>query len=225
MPTGQVVAISIQGLYERVFSFLPSLLVAVIILIVGWLIGIGLGGIVQKILEAIKIDDLANSVGLDRLSAKTGKKLSIAVFGNWLVKWFFLVATFLAAADILGLDQVGSFLYTQVIPYFANVVVAVAIMLIGIVAANFLHGVVRHSLQAGGLRTSDSLALITKWAILIFAFLAALSELGVASNFVQDLFRALIAMLAIAGGIAFGLGGREHAKKILDAIEKDVQEK
>lgn len=222
MSTGEVIAISLQGLYDRLFSFLPILVVAVVVLILGWIVGFALGNMVQKILEMIKIDNLANGLGMDRLSARMGKKLSVAVFGNWLVKWFFIIATFVAAADILGLSQVSAFLYGQVIPYFGNVIVAVAILLVGMVAANFLQGVVRHSLHAGGLHTSDTLALITKWAILVFAFLAAFSELGVATSFVQDLFRAFVAMLAIAGGIAFGLGGRDHAKKALDAIEKDL---
>lgn len=225
MPTGAVIAISLQGLYDRVIGFMPVLIVAIIVLILGWLVGMGLGNIVQRILEMVKVDNLANSLGLDKLSARTGKKLSIAVFGNWLVKWFFLIATFVAAADILGLSQVSIFLYGEVIPYFGNVIVAVAILLIGMVAANFLEGVVRHSLHAGGLHTSDTLALLTKWAVLVFAFLATLSELQVASSFVQDLFRAFVAMLAIAGGIAFGLGGRDHAKKALDAIEKDLSAK
>lgn len=225
MPTGAVISISLEGLFNRVVFFLPILVVALIVLILGWLVGIGLGNLVQKILETLKIDSLANSLGLDKLSARTGKKLSVAVFGNWLVKWFFLIATFVAAADILGLREVSTFLYDQVVPYFGNVIVAVAIMLIGMVAANFLQGVVRHSLHAGGLHTSDTLALITRWAVLVFAFLAALSELRVASSFVQDLFRAFVAMLAIAGGIAFGLGGRDHARKALDAIEKDLSGK
>ncbi len=222
MPTGQVIAISLQGLYDRIASFVPVLVVAIVVLILGWLVGAGLGSVVQKILEMIKIDNLANTLGLDKLSARTGKKLSVAVFGNWLVKWFFIIATFVAAADILGLSEVSGFLYGQVIPYFGNVIVAVAIMLIGIIAANFLQGVVRHALHAGGLHTSDTLAMITKWAVLVFAFLAALSELRVASDFIQDLFRAFVAMLAIAGGIAFGLGGRDHAKKVLDAVEEDI---
>lgn len=222
MPTPEIVAISLQGLYDRLAMFVPSFIVAIIVLILGWMIGSALGGLVQKILETVKIDSLANTVGLDKLSERTGKKLSISAFGNWLIKWFFIIATFVAAADILGLSQVGAFLYGEVIPYFGNVIVAVAIMLVGMVAANFLHGLVRHALQAGGLRTSDTLALITKWAVLIFAFLAALAELRVADAFVKDLFRAFVAMLAIAGGIAFGLGGRDHAKKVLDAIEDDV---
>lgn len=223
MPTGEVVATSLEGLYTRAISFVPTLVVGIVVLILGWIIGVGLGNLVQKILEAIKVDQLADSLGLDRLSSRTGKKLSVSSFGNWLVKWFFLIATFVAAADIFGLSEVSTFLYVQVVPYFGNVIIAVAILLVGMIAANFLQGVVRHSLQAGGLHTSDTLALVTKWAILIFAFLAALSELRVASSFVQDLFRAFVAMLAVAGGIAFGLGGKEHARKVLDSIERDVK--
>lgn len=225
MPTGEVIATSLQSLYDRIADLVPVLAVAIIVLILGWIVGTGLGNLIEKILEAVKVDSLANSLGLDRLSARTGKKLSVAVFGNWLVKWFFIIATFVAAADILGLSQVSSFLYGDVIPYFGNVIVAVAIMLIGMVAARFLEGIVRHSLRAGGLHTSDTLALITKWAVLIFAFLAALSELRVATSFIQTLFTAFVAMLAIAGGLAFGLGGRDHAKKVLDAIEDDLSGK
>lgn len=225
MSTGEVIALSLQDLYQQIVGFLPVLVVALIVLILGWFVGMALGNFVEKILEVLKIDSLANTLGLDKLSERTGKKLSIARFGNWLVKWFFIIATFVAAANIFGLHEVSTFLYQQVIPYLGNVIVAVAIMLIGMVAANFLQGIVRHALQAGGLHTSDTLALITKWAILIFAFLAALSELNVASSFVQDLFRAVVAMLAIAGGIAFGLGGRDHAKKVLDVVEKDLKAK
>ena len=223
MPTGEVVATSLEGLYIRGINFLPTLVVGIVVLILGWIIGVGLGNLVQKVLEALKIDQLADSLGLDRLSAKTGKKLSVSAFGNWIVKWFFLIATFVAAADIFGLSQVSTFLYGQVIPYFGNVIIAMAILLVGMIAATFLQGVVRHSLQAAGLHTSDTLAMITKWAILVFAILAALSELRVASSFVQDLFRAFVAMLAVAGGIAFGLGGKEHARKVLNSIERDIK--
>src|SRR3989338_1674879 len=220
--TGDVVATSLQGLYDKLAAFLPVLVVGLVVLILGWIVGIGLGNLVGKLLEMLNVDNLANSLGLDKLSERTGKKLSVAAFGNWLVKWLFIIATFVAAADIFGLSDVSKFLHGDVLPYFGSVIVAVAVMLIGMVAANFLQGVVRHSLAAGGLHTSDTLALITKWAILIFAFLAALAELHVASAFVTDLFRAVVAMLAIAGGVAFGLGGKEHAKKVLDHLEKDM---
>src|SRR3989344_5523372 len=162
MPKGEVVAVSLQGLYDRLAIFVPNFIVAVIVLILGWMIGAALGGLVQKILETLKVDSLANTVGLDKLSERTGKKLSVARFGNWLVKWFFIIATFVAAADIFGLSQVSGFLYGQVVPYFGNVIVAAAILLIGAVAANFLQGVVRHSMNAGGLTTSETVAGIAK---------------------------------------------------------------
>ena len=222
MPTGEVIATSLQSLYDKIAGFVPALVVAIIVLILGWIVGMGLGNLVQKLLELVKIDSLANSLGLDKLSGRVGRKLSIAVFGNWLVKWFFIVATFVAAADILGLKEVSSFLYGEVIPYFGNVIIAVAIMLIGMVAATFLEGVVRHSLRAGGLHTSDALALITKWAVLIFAFLAALSELRVASEFVQTLFTGIIVALALGFGLAFGLGGKEAAARTIERVRADI---
>lgn len=220
---GEVVQGSLSTLYDQVISFLPALVVAVIVLIFGWAVGIVLGKLVRKVLEMLKIDELSNRLGLDMLGQRMGKKLSISGFGDWLIKWFFIVSVFVAAADILGLNQVGEFLYQSVLPYFASVVVAAAVMAIGIVAANFLHGVVLHSLKASRLGSFESVASLTKWAVVIFAFLAALSQLGVATTFIQDLFRAVVAMLAIAGGIAFGLGGKEHAKHALDYWSKDLK--
>jgi hypothetical protein len=216
---------ALQDLYSKTLTFLPNLLAAIIVLIVGWLLGIFLSKLVKKILEAIKIDALANQLGLDNLSEKVGKKLSLANFGAWLVKWFFFISSFVAAAEILNLTEVSSFLYQGVLTYAGHVIVAVAILLLGMLLANFLSGIVTHSVKASGFSTASSLGSITKWAIMIFAAIAALAQLQIATSFLQDLFRAVIAMLAIAGGIAFGLGGKDHAKKVLDNVERDLTEK
>ncbi len=213
---------SFQSLWYKLAGFLPNLLAAIIVLIVGWLIAVFLGKVVYRVLAAIKIDSAANRLGLNEMSARVGRKLSVSAFGEWLVKWFFLILVFLAASDILGLTQVSVFLYSKVFPYFGNVVAAVAILLIGMLAANFLSGLVRGTLKAGEMGAAQALASVTRWSIMIFAILAALSQLNVAAAFLQYLFIAIVAMLAIAGGLAFGLGGREHAKRVLDAIEKDL---
>jgi len=219
----EVLSASLSSLYDRLVTFLPVLLLAVLVLVFGWAFAILLGRLVGRILRVIRIDELADRLGLERLSERVGRKLTVSGFGNWIVKWFFLVAVFVAAADILGLEQVGEFLFGSVLPYIANVVVAVAILVIGVVAADFLQGLVKHTLQASKLGSFDMVVTITRWAVLIFAFLAALSQLRVASDFIQDLFRAVVAMLAIAGGIAFGLGGKDHAKAVLDHISKDLR--
>lgn len=214
---------SFQSLWYKVIGFLPNLLAAIVVLVAGWIIAVFLSKVIHRILVALKIDNAANRIGMDELSARVGRTLSIAAFGEWVVKWFFLILVFLAAADILGLTQVSIFLYTRVFPYFGNVIAAVAILLIGSLAANFLAGLVKAALSAGEIGASQALSAITRWAIMIFAVLAALSQLNVASDFLKYLVVGIIAMISIAGGLAFGLGGRDHAKKVLDAIDRDLK--
>ena len=223
-PTYQAVVIQALGdLYAKTLSYLPNLVAAIIVVIIGWLLAIFLSKLVYKVLEAIKIDHLANQLGLKNLSEKVDQKLSLAALGAWLVKWFFFLGSFIAAADILGLQEVSTFLYQDVLNYAGHVIVAMAILLLGILAADFFAALVSGTINASGLHKGDGLGAITKWAILVFAVIAALSQLQIATAFLQDLFRAVVAMLAIAGGLAFGLGGREHAKKVLDAVENSIK--
>ncbi len=217
---------ALQALYVKVAAWLPNLIAAIIVLILGWVIGVFLSKLVKKILEAIKLDHLANQLGMQQLSEKADHPLSLAAFGGWLIKWFFFLGSIMAAANILGLNQVTDFFNNQVLTYAGNVIIAVAILFLGILAANFFSGVVRSTVKASGMHSSaHALAAIAKWAIVIFSIIAALSQLQIATEFLQDLFRAVVAMLAIAGGLAFGLGGRDHAKKVLDKVEENFTHK
>jgi hypothetical protein len=213
---------SLQDWYVRFLNFLPNFLVAIIILLVGWIIAVSLARLIKSGLAAAKVDEVGDKVGLEQLSARTGARLTISGAIAWLIKWFILIAVFVAAADILGLQQISEFL-NQVLLYIPNVIAAAAILLVGILLARFLGRIVRHAVTAGGFASADLLATITQWAIIVFAVLAALDQLNVAQAFVQTLFTGLIVMLAIAGGLAFGLGGREHASRVLDKIERDIK--
>lgn len=214
---------ALQALYVKVASWLPNLIAAIIVLILGWIIGVFLAKIVEKVLEAIKLDTFANQLGMHRLSERSGRKLSLAALGAWLVKWFFFLGSIMAAANILGLTQVTDFFNNQVLTYAGNVIIAVVILFLGILAANFFSGLVESSVRASGLHASaTALGALTRWAIVIFTVIAALSQMQIATSFLQDLFRAIVAMLAIAGGLAFGLGGRDHAKKVLDEIDSNL---
>lgn len=216
---------SVSDLFHRIIAFLPNIIAAVIVLLAGWIIGSFLGGLIRRGLDAIGIDGLGNQLGLERLSARSGRRISISRIVEWVIKWFFILASIIAAADILGMNQVTDFFYRDVLGYAGHVIVAMAILLLGIIAANFLGDVVEGTVRAGGFKASGALGAITRWAIIIFALLAALSELQIASGFLQDLFRAIIAMLAIAGGLAFGLGGKDHAHKFLNYVEDNISKR
>ncbi len=213
---------ALRSLFDRLVFYLPNLIVAVIVLILGWLIGTFLGKLIHRILEAIKIDALADQLGLDQLSSRAGRKFSISRLGQWAIKWFFFLGSLIAASEILGLNEVTTFLYEGVLTYAGHVIVAIVILLLGVLAANFFSDVVASAVKAGGLNTATMLASVTKWAIVIFTVIAALSQLQIATAFLQELFLAVVAMFAIAGGLAFGLGGRDHAKRVLDEVERGL---
>ena len=213
---------ALQNLYEKFISWAPNLLAAVVVLILGWLLAIFLSKLVLKVLEAVKIDSLANQLGLESLAERAGRKLSLSGLGAWIVKWFFFIGSFVAAAEILGLSQVSTFLYDDVLGYAGSVVVAAAIFLLGLLAANFFSGLVETVVKASQLHAANAMAAVTKWAIIVFTVIAVLSQLGIATDFLHDLFRAVIAMVAIAGGLSFGLGGQNAAKRWLDGLEEDL---
>jgi hypothetical protein len=222
-PTYQAVVVqALSDLYAKTLTYVPNLVAAIIVLIIGWLLATFLSKLVRQLLEIVKIDHFANQLGLKNLADKMDRKLSLSGFGGWLVKWFFFLGTFLAAADILGLQGVSSFLYQDVLSYAGRVIIAMAVLLLGILAANFFSELVSSAVKASGLHHSNILANITRWAIIISTVLTVLSKLGI-GDYLQDLYRAIIAMLAIAGGLAFGLGGKEQAGKILDKIDQNLK--
>ncbi len=213
---------SLDYVWVRFINFIPSFVVAVLILIVGWVAATLLAKIIKQVLASAKVDEVGDRIGLAEMSGRTGMKLSISGAIAWLFKWFLLIVAFLTAADILELDKISVFL-NQVLAYIPNVIAAAAILLIGSIVARFLGRLVRHSVQAAGLNSADILGSVTQWAIMVFAILASLSQLNVAKNFVETLFTGFVVMIAIAGGLAFGLGGKEHAARVLDKIERDIK--
>ena len=213
---------SLMDLYARFINFLPAFLFAVIVLVVGWVVIMFVVKIIKQVLHSARLDEVGDKLGLDEVSARTGMKLSVSGTIAWLVKWFLLLALFLGVADILSLDQISAFL-NDVLLYIPNVIAGAAILLVGSMVARFLSGLVRHSVQAAGLHSADLLAAVIQWSVMIFTVLATLDQLKVAQAFVQTLFTGVIAMMAIAGGLAFGLGGREHATKVLNKVEHDIK--
>ncbi len=220
-----VVQDSFANLYDRIIQFLPNILAAVIVLLIGWVIGIFLGSVLRKALISVGIDGLGDQLGLRRLSERSGRNIKISGIVEWVIKWFFILASLIAAADLLGLSDITNFFYVDVLGYAGHVVIAMAIMLLGILAANFLGDIIKGTVKAGGFEAANLLGSLTRWAIIAFAVIAALSELQIAEAFLLDLFRAVIAMIAVAGGLAFGLGGKDHAKKVLDYVEHGISKR
>ncbi len=218
--------LSLESLWSNIMGFIPSLFGALIILIVGLIIASMLGRLAKKIAELSKIDNIFEKSGTKKEAQDIGFNLSFSDVIGWLVKWFFIIATLIAVVDVLGIRQLTIFLENLVL-YLPRVIIAVIILAVGLIISGVVKKGAFSSLQALRIREKPAslLSNIAKWAIVIFSFMAALVQLGIAANLIQILFTGLIVMLAIAGGLAFGLGGKNHATKVLDWIEKEMGHK
>ena len=219
---GQVLTGSFQSLWYGVISFVPNLLVAIIIFIFGWLVGSLLGRWVGELVKSLRVDKALEEVGTDDLLARAGFRLNAGAFVGGLIKWFIIIVFLLASVEVLGLSQVSDFLHQIVLGFLPNVIVAALVLLVAALIADTVQRVVTGSAMAAGISSAKLLGGIAKWAIWVFALIAALLQMGVAVVLLQTLFTGLVAMLALAGGLAFGLGGRDAATRYIEKLREEV---
>jgi hypothetical protein len=219
---GDVLRTSFQDIWIGVANFIPSFLAAVVLFLVGWLIAVILGRLVAQIIKTIKLDVALQSAGFDKVVERAGFALDSGAFLGALVKWFFIVVTLVASLDIIGLTAVTGYLSEVVLGYLPKVIVAAIILLVSIVIASAVQKLVVSSAKAANLTSAHVLGEITKWAIWIFAFMFALSQLQILNSFIQPLFIGIIAALSLALGLSFGLGGRDAAARYIEKVRENV---
>ncbi|QQG46617.1 MAG: hypothetical protein HYY55_02115 [Candidatus Niyogibacteria bacterium] len=219
---GDVLLSSFQQLWVGVVAFVPQLVIALVIFIIGWVIAAALEGVVIQIFRALKIDRALQGLGVEDPLSRAGFRLDSGKFVGVLVKWFFILVFLVAAVDVLGLREVNVFLAQIVLVYLPNVIVAAIILVVAAVIADVVRKFVAGSAKAAHLPSAGFLGGVAKWAIWIFAILAALYQLGIAGVFVQTFFTGFIAALALAVGLAFGLGGKEAAARFIERLRSDI---
>lgn len=216
-----VLRASLQNLWLTVANFLPSLIGALAVFIVGLIVAAVLDKLVERLIYYLKLDALLRKLGVEQVVERANMKLNSGKFLGRLVYWFFVIAFLLAASDILGFFTLSNFL-KDVLNYVPNILVAVLILLAALLLANFLRGLVRAAVMSAGLHNARGLGAVAWWVVMIFGLLTALVQLGVAVSIINTLITGLIAMLALAGGLAFGLGGKDSAAEALRAVREEL---
>lgn len=215
----------ISGAFIEIWAsamlFLPKLLLAILVLAFGLLVAWVLRVAIERIVDMLKIDEILERMDVTSAFRRIGINLNIKLFLGWIVKWAVIILALIAAADALQWDQITIFL-SQVVTYLPNVIIAVVILLVGFLLGNFVQNVIKSAVKAAKMHNATFLAGVAKWSVIVFSFMAALVQLGIAQSLIEVLFTGFVAMLALAGGLAFGLGGREQASRILDHIYRDL---
>ncbi len=224
-PFVDVLRHSLESMLLGVVVFLPKIIIALIILLVGWIVGVSFEKVISHLIRAIKVDSLLETAGVGRFLAKANIRLDIGFFFGVLVRWFVVVGFLIASLEIVGLTEVNEFLKNVVLAYIPQVIIATFILLVSAVAANVMQRIVISSTKTTGFDGGQLLGAITSWSIWVFGFIFALAQLGIAAEFMRILFTGIIAMLALAGGIAFGLGGKDAAARFIEKLRMEVSDR
>src|SRR3989344_2438412 len=220
--SADVVQSSFTGLWFTVVQYLPAIIAAVIVFIIGWIVGIILYRIVMEVVKVLRVDDALRAAGLNDAAKEAGFNLDVGRFLGTLVMWFVILVFLVASLEILGLSRVTVFLQQVVLLYLPQVIVASLILILGAIVAEVAKGVVAGSARAAGAHSANLAGSVAKWAIWIFAIIAALEQLNIATAFIQTLFTGVVIALSLAFGLAFGLGGKDAASRIVDRVRSEI---
>jgi hypothetical protein len=214
---------ALQNLWQAFLNFIPLLIGAIIVFVIGWFISIGVGKLITEILKKLKFNQIFERGSWKSALEKAEIKVDASGFLGAIVKWILVIVFLLAAVEILGFVQFAAFL-KGVINYLPNVIVAALIFVVTVILVDIVEKVVRVAVESIKVGFGQVVSAVVKWSIWIFAILAILYQLGIARPFMETLFTGIVAMLVISLGIAFGLGGKEVAADILQDLRRKLKE-
>jgi hypothetical protein len=198
------------------FAFIPALIGALLILLIGWLIARVAAAILRRLLRAARFDQAMERAGVAQFLQRGGVHTSATDVLASLVFWFIFLIFVLAAAQALHVPVISN-IVNAIVLWLPQLFAALLVLIVGALAARFIGDVVRTALDGAGISGGPILAAIARYAVLAFAAIIALNQIGVGSAIVQVLFASVMFGLALALALAFGLGSRETAKDIVDS--------
>jgi len=210
---GEALWYSFTQALNAFMSFLPALLGALIVLIAGWFISGFLARLIERALGAIGLERAVDRSGIGRFIEQSGARWTVSSVIATLIKWSIFLIFIQAAASLFGMAQITAII-NSVILFIPKLIVALAIVVIGSLIAKFLAGLVRGSLAEMEVGNAGLFAKLAQYAVIGFSIVAAFNQIGIAQTVVNTLLIGLIGSLALALGLAFGLGGREVAAQI-----------
>lgn len=207
-----------------IISFIPTFLGAITIFIVGLLLAGWAKSLVVKIINVTKISEIISNPAIKEFlkNAQVNQKIEVVI--GEVVRWLIIALFFTASINILGLTTVTNFLNT-IFSYIPTLSAAIFILLIGVLLAGILEKVVKGSIGGVDVALSRLMGKIVSYSVMIISVLAAISQMGIAQNFIELMFTGFIATITIALGLGLGLGSKDIIKEILEDWYKNYKKK
>ncbi len=203
--------------------FIPKFIGALIVLIIGLIVAAALGAIVDQVVRGLKIDSLLKKLGVEEYTSRGGIKLNSGHFLGRIVYWFTVVVFLLAASDVVGLEKFSDFLREDVLSYIPRFAIAALIMVATLAVAKFAKTTITASVASAQLHAPKFLGTFIWWSIFFFGFVSALEQFGIVPYILNAIVTGIVAMLALAGGLAFGLAGKDYAASLINKLKQETE--
>ena len=208
-----------QSFWQNLTQISPSIFWAILVLFIGWFVSKWIGQVAAVFLSKIRLNQVLKRMGLEEALTKIDTRLNAPKFFGEIVRWFFVILFSMAASEISGLTQFSQFL-EKVIGYYPNIFIAALIFVVAVFLADFSQKIVVGTLEKEKITYSRFLGRAIRWAIWLFAILAILYQLRITPSLILAILIGMVVTISIALGIAFGLGGKDLAAKILKELEE-----
>jgi hypothetical protein len=216
---------ALSNFWYSFINFIPNLIVAIIVFLVGWVIAVIIGKIISQILLRLQFNRLFEKASWREALEKAEIKVNPAEFIGAIFKWVLVITVLLIAVEIMGLTQF-QVLLNNLIAWIPNLIVAIVIFIVAVIVADLLDKIVVASVKRIGVEYVGILGMVVRWAIYIFAGIAILMQLQIeVAGWIADLLKILFGGIIIALALAFGLGGKDAAAKIIEDWKRKIGEK
>ncbi len=209
----------IYGMWNTFTSSLPTLINALVILIIGWIIAKMVKWAMQKVLKAVNFDSITDKVGINKYLQQGGIKKGSTGLVSTLVYWMIMLTVLTAFFNTLGLDVVSN-LFNDIIMYIPRILVGCLLFVVGMYMAEFVSGLVVGALKSGGVANAETFGKFANFAVMFFVVSIVLSQLGIGGGIIETLVGIVLGALGLALSLAFGLGGKDWAAGVIDRYLK-----
>ena len=215
---------ALQGAWEEILLFLPNLLAAIVIFVIGWFVAMWIGKLIAGILNKLQFDALFEKTGWKEALSNADLKVEPSAFIGAVSKWILVIVFLMIVTDIMGWVAFAGLL-AAIVAWMPNLVVAIIIMVVAIIIADIVEKLVKVPTKKMGVSSVNFLGTMVKWAIYVFAALAVLLQLGVTPKIVEVLIMGFVGTLTLALGLSFGLGGKDAAARMIEEARRKMSDK
>ncbi|MGM0629025.1 MAG: mechanosensitive ion channel family protein [Patescibacteria group bacterium] len=217
---------SFHELWEKVAYATPQVIIAILIIIIGWVVGVFIGRVISHLIKTLKVDEALAQAGVEDIVHRAGMTLNSGYFFGTLVKWFIIVAFLVATLNFLGLESVNEFILEDLLLYIPQIIIATLVIFLAALVADVLEKLVTASSKAASLGSPELLGGVVKWTIWVFAIFVALDHLRIIpESFIQTILQGFVIAIALAVGLSFGLGGQKFAADYIEKLRKGSSDK